>query len=32
VPQLNFASSAFGRISSTATDAREFQFGVKINF
>jgi outer membrane receptor protein involved in Fe transport len=32
VPQLNIASSAFGRISATATDAREFQFGVKFNF
>jgi hypothetical protein len=32
VPQLNIASSAFGRIGSTATDAREFQFGVKLNF
>ena len=32
VPQLNIASSAFGRISATATDAREFQFGVKWNF
>ena len=32
VPTLNFASSAFGRIGSTATDAREFQFGVKVNF
>ena len=32
VPQLNIASSAFGRISATATDACEFQFGVKLNF
>jgi outer membrane receptor protein involved in Fe transport len=31
VPNLNFASSAFGRIG-TALDAREFQFGLKLNF
>jgi hypothetical protein len=31
VPNLNFASAAFGRIGS-ALDAREFQFGVKLNF
>lgn len=32
VPNLNIASGAFGRIGSTATDAREFQFGVKVTF
>lgn len=32
VPNLNIASAAFGRIGSTATDAREFQFGVKLTF
>jgi len=31
VPNLNFASAAFGRIG-TALDAREFQFGFKLNF
>ena len=31
VPNLNFASAAFGRIGS-ALDAREFQFGVKLSF
>jgi hypothetical protein len=31
VPNLNFASAAFGRIGS-ALDAREFQFGIKLNF
>jgi hypothetical protein len=31
VPNLNFASAAFGRIGS-ALDAREFQFGVKVGF
>ena len=29
VPNLNIASGAFGRIGSTATEAREMQFGVK---
>ncbi len=32
VPNLNIASATFGRIGSTATDAREFQFGVKLSF
>lgn len=32
VPNLNIASAAFGRIGSTATEAREFQFGVKLTF
>jgi hypothetical protein len=31
-PTNDMSSSAFGRIGSTATDAREFQFGVKVNF
>ncbi len=31
VPNLNVASAAFGRIGS-ALDAREFQFGLKLNF
>lgn len=31
-PVNDMSSSAFGRIGSTATPAREFQFGVKINF
>jgi outer membrane receptor protein involved in Fe transport len=30
-PNLNFASATFGRIGS-ALDAREFQFGLKLNF
>lgn len=32
VPNLNIASGAFGRIGSTATDAREYQVGVKFTF
>ena len=32
VPNLNIASGAFGRIGSTATDAREMQFGMKFTF
>jgi hypothetical protein len=32
VPNLNIASGTFGRIGSTATDAREFQLAVKLNF
>ncbi len=32
VPNLNIASGAFGRIGSTATEAREFQVGVKVRF
>jgi hypothetical protein len=32
VPNLNIASATFGRIGSTATDARELQFGVKVTF
>jgi outer membrane receptor protein involved in Fe transport len=32
VPNLNIASGAFGRIGSTATDSREYQFGVKVTF
>jgi hypothetical protein len=31
-PVNDFSSSAFGTIGSTATDAREFQFGVKVSF
>jgi hypothetical protein len=31
-PTNDMSSSAFGRIGSTATDAREFQVGVKVNF
>jgi hypothetical protein len=32
VPVTDFSSSSFGRIQSTATPAREFQFGVKLRF
>ena len=32
VPNLNIASGAFGRIGSTATEAREMQFGLKFTF
>ncbi len=32
VPNLNIASGAFGRIGSTATDAREYQVGLKVRF
>jgi len=32
VPVTDFSSSSFGRIQSTATSAREFQFGVKVRF
>jgi hypothetical protein len=32
VPNLNIASGAFGRIGSTATEAREFQVGLKVRF
>jgi outer membrane receptor protein involved in Fe transport len=32
VPVTDFSSSSFGRIQSTATPAREFQFGVKFRF
>ena len=32
VPVTDLSSSAFGRIQATATDAREFQFGVKFRF
>lgn len=32
VPNLNIASGAFGRIGNTATDAREYQVGVKFSF
>ena len=32
VPNLNIASGAFGRIGSTATEAREMQFGLKFAF
>jgi hypothetical protein len=32
VPNLNIASGAFGRIGSTATEAREMQFGMKFTF
>lgn len=32
IPVLDISSSAFGRISNTATVAREFQFGLKINY
>ena len=32
VPNLNIASGAFGRIGSTATEAREYQIGLKVRF
>ncbi len=32
VPNLNIASGAFGRIGGTATDAREYQVGLKVRF
>ena len=32
VPVTDFSSSSFGRIQSTATSVREFQFGVKFRF
>ena len=32
VPVTDFSSSSFGRIQSTATSAREFQFGMKVRF
>lgn len=32
VPVTDFSSSSFGRIQSTATGAREFQFGLKFRF
>lgn len=32
VPVTDLSSSSFGRIQSTATNAREFQFGVKMRF
>jgi len=32
VPVTDLSSSSFGRIQSTATNAREFQFGMKIRF
>lgn len=32
VPNLNIASGTFGRIGSTATDAREYQVGIKFTF
>ena len=32
VPNLNIASGAFGRSGSTATEAREFQLGLKVRF
>jgi hypothetical protein len=31
-PTNDMSSSAFGRIGTTATDAREFQLGVKVSF
>jgi hypothetical protein len=32
VPVTDFSSNSFGRIQTTATAAREFQFGVKVRF
>jgi hypothetical protein len=32
VPVTDFSSSSFGRIQSTATNAREVQFGLKFRF
>jgi hypothetical protein len=32
IPVVDIASAAFGRIGSTATPAREWQFGVKFGF
>jgi hypothetical protein len=31
-PTNDFSSAAFGRIGTTATEAREFQLGVKVSF
>ena len=32
LPNSNFSSSSFGKIISTATDMRELQFSLKLNF
>ena len=32
LPNANFSSSSFGKITSTATNMRELQFSLKLNF